>query len=49
LIGLSVARNQKTGCDVRNECLEHSKRNLVMYAFSEAHSPIQKAAELLGL
>ena len=44
-----MARNQKAGCDIRNDRLEHSNRKLVMYAFSEAHFPIQKAVELLGL
>ena len=48
LTGLTVARNSQAGFDVRKEGL-CGGRQLRIYASTEAHSSITKAAELLGL
>jgi len=49
LVGVTVARNRLAGFDVRSEGLQSGHPGLVMYASTEAHSSIQKAAELIGL
>ncbi len=49
LIGLAVARNAKAGFDLRKEGLSEAPKKMVLYASSEIHSSVQKAAELLGL
>ncbi len=48
LVGLTAARNITAGFDVRQEGLL-AGTPMVLYASAEAHSSIQKAAELLGL
>lgn len=49
LIGLTVARNEMAGFDVRKEGVQAAPRPLVLYASEETHSSVQKAAEVLGL
>ena len=52
LVGLTIARNtaaQKAGFDLRKTGLHTLPRQMVLYASAEAHSSIQKAAEVLGL
>ena len=49
LIGLTVARNVKSTVDLRRKGLQPATEKMVLYASEEAHSSIQKAAELLGL
>ena len=49
LVGLTVARNARAGWDVRQEGLNGRAGKLVLYASTEAHESIVKAAELLGL
>jgi glutamate/tyrosine decarboxylase-like PLP-dependent enzyme len=49
LIGLAVARNTKSGFDLRREGIQVAPHNMVLYASQEIHSSIQKAVELLGL
>jgi len=49
LIGLAVARNARAPLDVRREGLQAEPRRMTLYASAEAHSSVQKAAELLGL
>ncbi len=48
LVGLTVARNERAGFDVRAQGLAGGPP-LVVYASSEAHSSVRKAVELLGL
>ena len=48
-VGLAVARNVKSGFDVRKEGLQAVSETMVVYGSSEAHSCLQKAVELLGL
>ena len=48
-VGLAVARNARAGYDIRREGVAAAPQRLVLYASSEAHSSVQKAAELLGL
>lgn len=49
LVGLTVARNQKAGFDVRQEGMSAAPQPLVLYASVETHSSVQKAVEMLGL
>jgi glutamate/tyrosine decarboxylase-like PLP-dependent enzyme len=52
LTALAVARHwaaKRDGWDVRTEGLQAGRPALVLYASEEAHSCIQKSAELLGL
>ncbi len=49
LTGLAVARHVATGGEVRREGLQSGGRPLALYASTEAHSAIRKAAELLGI
>ncbi|MFW9778719.1 MAG: pyridoxal phosphate-dependent decarboxylase family protein [Candidatus Heimdallarchaeota archaeon] len=48
LVGLTVARNKKTGHDVRNQGI-YTTRPPVVYGSVETHSSVQKAIELLGI
>ncbi len=49
LLGLAVARSARAGYDVRREGVAAAAQPLRIYTSREAHSSIQKAAELLGL
>ncbi len=49
LVGLTVARNEKAGFDIRAEGVQGSRRKMTMYASSEVHSSVQKGVEILGL
>jgi glutamate/tyrosine decarboxylase-like PLP-dependent enzyme len=49
LIGLTVARNRATACDVRAAGVRALPAALAFYASVEAHSCLQKSLELLGL
>lgn len=49
LIGLTVARNAKAGCDLRKKGLQAVSRKMMLYASQEIHSSIQRAVEILGL
>jgi aromatic-L-amino-acid decarboxylase len=49
IIGLTVARNAKSGFDLRCRGLQSAPKKMVLYASQEVHSSIQKAVELLGL
>lgn len=46
---LAVARNIKSGYNIRTEGLQNAKQTMVVYASTEVHSCNQKACELLGL
>jgi aromatic-L-amino-acid/L-tryptophan decarboxylase len=49
LIGLTVARNRATHCDVRAAGVQALPARLAFYASVEVHSCLQKSLELLGL
>ncbi|MDX1624010.1 MAG: pyridoxal-dependent decarboxylase [Gemmatimonadota bacterium] len=50
LVGLAVARQARAGWDVNEEGLQgEGKPRLVLYASSETHGSVAKAARLLGL
>jgi glutamate/tyrosine decarboxylase-like PLP-dependent enzyme len=49
LIGLTVARNNAAGTDIRTDGLIESGKEFRIYASSEVHSSATKAVELLGL
>lgn len=49
LVGLTVARNAKAEVDIAAEGVQALPRRMVLYASSETHSSVRKAAELLGL
>jgi glutamate/tyrosine decarboxylase-like PLP-dependent enzyme len=49
LVGLAVARHAKAGFDLRKEGLFGAAARLMVYCNAEAHSSIQRAAEVLGL
>ena len=49
LTGITVARNDRAGFDVREAGLQGDSPQLTIYGSTEAHSCIQKAAELLGI
>jgi glutamate/tyrosine decarboxylase-like PLP-dependent enzyme len=46
---LAIGRRQGAAWDVRKEGLSHEGRQLLVYASKEAHTWIQKAADLFGL
>jgi len=48
-VGLAVARNSRSGVDVRTEGVAAIPRTLITYASVEVHSCVQKAIESLGL
>ena len=48
-IGLAVARNVKSGIDLRQDGLQALSETMVVYGSREAHSCLQKAVELLGM
>lgn len=49
LVGLTVARNIKSGFNIRERGLSESGQKMIIYASKEVHSSNQKAVELLGL
>ena len=49
LLGVATARHALAGFDVRAEGLQGGHPALVLYASTETHSWVQKAAELLGI
>jgi glutamate/tyrosine decarboxylase-like PLP-dependent enzyme len=49
LIGLTVARNQMAGIDVRQEGLQGITQKMTVYSSTETHSSNYKAVELLGI
>ena len=49
LIALAVARNAKSGFDLRGEGMHGASRRMTVYCSEEAHSSFTKAVELLGL
>jgi len=49
LIGLAVARNERSGVNSRASGLQALPRGLTVYASVEGHSSVQRAVELLGI
>lgn len=49
MLGLAIARNEQAGCDMREYGLQAESRQFAIYASSETHGWITKAAELLGM
>jgi aromatic-L-amino-acid/L-tryptophan decarboxylase len=49
LVGLTVARNSRAGFDIRARGVGAAPKPMRLYASTEVHSSVQKAAELLGL
>ncbi len=49
LVGLAVARDEAAGFDVRAQGVGAAPQRLVLYASTEVHSSVFKAAKLLGL
>lgn len=49
VLGITIARNDRAGFDVRERGLQGAPQPLVVYASTEVHSCNQKAVELLGL
>jgi glutamate/tyrosine decarboxylase-like PLP-dependent enzyme len=49
LVGLTVARNSKSGFDIRTEGVHNAPSLLTIYGSTETHNSVQKAVELLGL
>jgi glutamate/tyrosine decarboxylase-like PLP-dependent enzyme len=49
LVGLTVARNVGAGVDIRKTGVRGAAGRLTIYASTETHSSVRKAAELLGL
>lgn len=48
-VGLAVARNTQAEFDLRTSGLAAAPRRMVLYASSEVHNSVLKAAQLLGL
>ncbi len=48
-IGLTVARHAKAGFDVRRQGIYGAPARMTLYCNTEAHSSVQRAAEVLGL
>lgn len=49
LLGLTVARNTKSGTDLRKTGIQSMDRRMTLYASEEVHVCVQKSAEMLGL
>ncbi len=49
VLGLAVARQQRSGFDVRAEGLQSGNPKLLVYASTEVHGWLKKACEFLGL
>ncbi len=49
LLGVATARHARAGFDIRANGLQADHPALVLYASTETHSWVQKAAELLGI
>ncbi len=49
LVGLTVARNTRSGIDLRKLGVQGLPERLMLYCSTETHSSVQKAVELLGL
>jgi aromatic-L-amino-acid decarboxylase len=49
LVGVVTARHARAGFDIRADGLQGDRPPLVLYASTETHSWVQKAAELLGI
>lgn len=49
LVGLAVARNEKSGFNLRLEGVGAAPKPMTLYGSQEMHSSIQKAVELMGL